>query len=217
MKIAVIGSTGFVGSKIINELITRNFEVLGISNSTTEITPEKKLTYLKIDVNNTSELADKIKGYDVLISAFSAGWNNPNYHEDYINSSVSIQNAVRLAGISRYIVIGGSGSLYVAEGVQAVDTNTFPEEFKTVARAAKEYYLNHLKNEETLEWLYFSPPFEMHPGISTGRTGKYRFGTLNPIFDKSGKCFISVEDLAVAIVDEVENNKFSKTIYTVAY
>lgn len=217
MKIAVIGSTGFVGTNIIKELVNRNFEVLGISNSTAEITSVNNLTYLNIDVNNTKELADKIKGYDVLISAFSAGWTNPNYHEDYIKSSISIQKAVILAGVKRYIVIGGSGSLYVAEGVQAVDTDTFPEEFKTVARAAKEYYLNHLKNEETLEWLYFSPPFEMHPGITTGRTGKYRFGTLNPIFDNSGKCFISVEDLAVAIVDEVENNKFNKTIYTVGY
>lgn len=217
MKIAVIGSTGFVGSKIINELVNRNFEVLGISNSSTESTSLTNLTYLNIDVNNTNELAENIKGYDVLISAFSAGWSNPNYHDDYIKSSNSIQKAVILARIPRYIVIGGSGSLYVAEGVQAVDTDTFPEEFKTVAKAAKAYFLNHLKNETTLNWLYFSPPFEMHPGITTGRTGNYRFGTLNPIFDTNGKCFISVEDLAVAIVDEVENNKFNRTIYTVAY
>ena len=217
MKIAVIGSTGFVGSNIINELVNRNFEVLGISNSSTESSSVTNLTYLNIDVNNINELAEKIKGYDVLISAFSAGWSNPNYHEDYMNSSISIQKAVILAGIPRYIVIGGSGSLYVAEGVQAVDTDTFPEEFKTVARAAKEYFLNHLKSEDTLNWLYFSPPFEMHPGITIGRTGNYRFGTLNPIFDNNGQCFISVEDLAVAIVDEVENNKFNRTIYTVAY
>lgn len=217
MKIAVIGSTGFVGTNIINELVNRNFEVLGISNSNAKNSTSSNLTFINIDVNKTTELANIIKGYDVLISAFSAGWSNPNYHEDYIKSSISIQKAAIFAGVKRYIVIGGSGSLYVAEGVQAVDTDTFPKEFKTVAKAAKEYYLNHLKGEEILEWLYFSPPFEMHPGITTGRTGKYRFGTLNPIFDHSGKCFISVEDLAVAIVDEVENNKFNKTIYTVAY
>lgn len=217
MKIAVIGSTGFVGTNIINELVNRHFEVLGISNSTTESPSVTNLRYLNIDVNNTSELASHLSGYDVLISAFSAGWSNPNYHEDYVNSSISIQKAAILAGVSRYIVIGGSGSLYVSEGVQAVDTAIFPEEFKTVARAAKAYFLNHLKSEETLKWLYFSPPFEMHPGITTGRTGKYRFGTLNPIFDNNGKCSISVEDLAVAIVDEVENNKFNNTIYTIGY
>lgn len=217
MKVAVIGSTGFVGSNIINELIIRDFIVLGISNSNTKSTTLPNLTYINIDVNNTTELANIINGYDVLISAFSAGWSNPNYHENYINSSISIQKAVILAGVKRYIVIGGSGSLYVDKGVQAVDTDNFPKEFKTVARAAKEYFLNHLKSEATINWLYISPPFEMHPGITTGRTGNYRFGTLNPIFDNNGKCIISVEDLAVAIVDEVENSKFNRTIYTVAY
>lgn len=217
MKVAVIGSTGFVGSNIINELIIRDFMVLGISNSNTKSTTLPNLTYINIDVNNTTELANIINGYDVLISAFSAGWSNPNYHENYINSSISIQKAVILAGVKRYIVIGGSGSLYVDKGVQAVDTDNFPKEFKTVARAAKEYFLNHLKSEATINWLYISPPFEMHPGITTGRTGNYRFGTLNPIFDNNGKCIISVEDLAVAIVDEVENSKFNRTIYTVAY
>ncbi len=216
MKIAVIGATGFVGSSLINELINRKFEVLGISNSDKE-SSFTNLKYVNLDVNNTTELVSLIKGYDVLISAFSAGWSNPNYQEDYIKGSISIQNAVRLAEVPRYIVIGGSGSLYVAEGVQAVDTDAFPEEFKTVAKAAREYYLNHLKTEETLEWLYFSPPFEMHPGIINGRTGNYRFGTLNPIFDNNGKSSISVEDLAVALVDEIENKKFSKTIYTVGY
>jgi len=216
MKIAVIGSTGFVGSTLINELINRNFEVLGISNSDME-SSSNNVKYVNLDVNNTDELASLIKGYDVLISAFSAGWNNPNYHQDYTNSSVSILDAVRKAGISRYIVIGGSGSLYVSEDIQAVDTDTFPEDFKTVARAARDYYINHLKNEEIIEWLYFSPPFEMHPGIDKGRTGNYKFGTMNPIFDENGKSSISVEDLAAAIVDEVENKKFSKTIYTVGY
>jgi len=216
MKIAVIGATGFVGSTLIKELVSRQFDVLGIANVDKE-SADANLKYVNLDVNQTSELASLIEGYDVLISAFSAGWTNPNYHEDYITSSVSIQNAVRLAGVGRYIVIGGSGSLYVAEGVQAVATNTFPEDFKTVAKAARAYYLEHLKTEETVEWLYFSPPFEMHPGITKGRTAKYRSGTLTPIFDEQGKCSISVEDLAVAIVDEVENNSFNKTIYTVGY
>lgn len=216
MKIVVIGSTGFVGSSLIRELNHRQFEVLGISNSNTGIS-STNIKYVNIDVNKTSELASLIEGYDVLISAFSAGWNNPNYLKDYIDSSVSIQNAARMAKVSRYIVIGGSGSLYVSEDVQAVDTDTFPEEFKTVAMAAKDYYLNHLKGEDELEWLYVSPPFEMHSGIDKGRTGSYRFGTMNPIFDDKGKSSISVEDLAFAIVDEIENKRFEKTIYTVGY
>jgi len=216
MKIAVIGSTGFVGSSLIKELELRNFETLAISRQEIEKTSEL-IKYVNINVNNIDKLVSELKGYDVLISAFSAGWINQNYHEDYMKGSVSILTAARLAGISRFIVVGGSGSLYVTENVQAVDTDMLPLEFKTVAKAARDFYLEHLKQEESLEWLYVSPPFEMHPGINQGRTGNYRTGTLNPIFDESGKSSISVEDLSVAIIDEIENKKFTKTIYTVAY
>jgi len=216
MKIAVIGSTGFVGSSLIKELELRNFETLAISRQEIEKTSEL-IKYVNIDVNNIDKLVSELKGYDVLISAFSAGWNNQNYHEDYMKGSVSILTAASLAGISRFIVVGGSGSLYVKENVQAVDTDMLPLEFKTVAKAARAFYLEHLKQEESLEWLYVSPPFEMHPGIIQGRTGNYRTGILNPIFDESGKSSISVEDLSVAIIDEIENKKFTKTIYTVAY
>lgn len=216
MKVVVIGSTGYVGKSLMKELEHRNFEILGISRTKKE-TISSRIKYVNLDVNDTDELLSQIKGYDVLISAYSAGWNNPNYIEDYIKASVSIQTAVRLSGGLRYIIVGGAGSLYVSEGLQAVDTERFPEEFKIVSRASQEYYLNYLKAEEALDWLYVSPPFEMHHGIANGRTGNYRFSELSPIFDENGKSSISVEDLAVAIVDEIKNSDFNKTIYTVAY
>lgn len=215
MKIAVIGATGFVGSNITNELVNRNHEVLGISKQ--EKTSDKSnLTFIELDVTNVNELANCIKGCDIVVSAFSSGWENPNMHEDFIKGSTSIQDAVKLADVKRYIVIGGAGSLYVADNLQAVDTDEFPELFKPVALAAREY-LNILKNDESLNWLYFSPALEMHPGITTGRTGKYRLGTLNPITNENGRSMISVEDVAVVIADEIETPKYRQTIFTAAY
>lgn len=216
MKIAVIGSTGYVGSNIIKELVNRGFEVLGISNVNSADSQNKNLKYVNVNVLNTEKLVSHIQGYDVLISAFSAGWGNPNYKEDFINGATSIQRAAVLAGINRYIVIGGSGSLYVSENVQAVDTDAFPEDFKPVARATRDYY-KLLSPDKTLNWLYISPAFEMHPGITAGRTGNYRSGTLSPIYDGNGRSSISVEDLAVAVADETEKNSYKHTIYTVAY
>ena len=215
MKIVVIGATGFVGSNIVNELVHRNHEVIGISRD--EKTSDKSnLTLVHVDVTDTNALADRIKGCDIVVSAFSSGFANPNMHEDFIKGSTSIQHAVKLADVKRYIVIGGAGSLYVADHVQAVDTDAFPEIFKPVARAAKDY-LNILKNEDSLNWLYFSPALEMHPGITTGRTGKYRHGTMNPITDENGRSMISVEDVAVAVADEIETPKYRQTIFTAAY
>lgn len=215
MKIVVIGATGFVGQSITKELVDRNHDVLGISKQikTSEM---DNLTYLSLDVNDVEELAKSLKGYDVVVSAFSSGWTNPNMHEDFITGSTSIQKAVILSGVGRYIVIGGAGSLYVAENIQAVDTAEFPEMYKPVALAARAY-LNLLKEETELNWVYFSPALEMHPGIIVGRTGTYRHKALNPIFDENGRSSISVEDVAVVIADEIESPKYSKTIFTAAY
>ena len=137
-------------------------------------------------------------------------------HEDFINGSLSIQRAVQESSVKRYIVIGGAGSLYVSDTVKVVDTDEFPEAFKPVARAAREYF-NTLKTVTSFDWLYLCPSLEMHPGITTGRTEKYRYGTIHPIFDVSGRSVISVEDLAVAVVDEIEEKKNNQAMVTVGY
>lgn len=215
MKIAVVGATGFVGSNITNELVNRNHEVLGISNHQKH-SNNSSLTFVSLNITKTEELADYIKGCDIVVSAFSSGWNNPNMYEDFIQGSTSIQQAVKLANMKRYIVIGGAGSLYVADNLQAVDTDEFPEMFKSVALAARDY-LNILKKDDSLDWLYFSPALEMHPGITTGRTGQYRHGILHPISNENGRSMISVEDVAVVIADEIESPKYNQTIFTAAY
>ena len=216
MKIAVIGATGFVGKSITNELTNRNHSVTGIARNVTPA-DQPNLTMVSVDILNSNELAETLKGNDVVVSAFNAGWENPNLYNDFIAGSKAIQEAVKLAGVERYIVIGGAGSLYVAENLQAVDTPDFPKEFHAGATAARDY-LNLLKEEENeLDWVFFSPAFEMHQGITTGRTGKYRLGKDTPVFDENNRSVLSVEDLAVVIADEVEQPKHHKTRFTAAY
>ncbi|MAX79846.1 MAG: histidine kinase [Crocinitomicaceae bacterium] len=216
MKIAVIGATGFVGKSITNELTNRNHTVTGIARNVTPA-DQPNLTMVSVDILNSSELAETLKGNDVVVSAFNAGWENPNLYNDFIAGSKAIQEAVKLAGVERYIVIGGAGSLYVAEDVQAVDTPDFPKEIYPGASAARDY-LNLLKEEENeLDWVFFSPAFEMHQGITTGRTGKYRLGKDTPVFDENNRSVLSVEDLAVVIANEVEQPKHHKTRFTAAY
>ncbi|MBP3944380.1 NAD(P)H-binding protein [Sphingobacteriaceae bacterium WQ 2009] len=215
MKIAIIGISGFVGKTITKELVERNHQVLGICRQNI-LSDTQNLTYRSLDVNQTDQLAKELAEYDVVVSAFSAGWNQENMHLKFVDGSTSILKAVKLAKVKRFIVIGGAGTLYVNELIQAVDTPEFPEAFKAVALAAREYY-QILKREEDLNWLYFSPAFEIHPGITTGRTGNYRHRMNHPIFDENGKSTLSVEDLAVAIADEIEAPKYSQTIFTAAY
>lgn len=215
MKIAVIGATGFVGANIIKELANRNHSVTAISRNLKE-TDHSNIHAVSADVTDINKLAEILKGNDVVISAFNAGWSNPNLYNDFLEGSKAIQEAVKMAGIKRYIFIGGAGSLFVADGVQAVDTPDFPKEIYPGASSARDY-LNLLKDEKQLDWVFFSPAFEMHPGITTGRTGKYRLGKDHPVFDENNRSYLSVEDLALVIADETEQPKHHQERFTAGY
>ena len=215
MKIAVIGATGFVGANVIKELANRNHSVTAISRNVKE-KDHSNIHVVSADVTDIRKLAEILKGNDVVISAFNAGWSNPNLYNDFLEGSKAIQEAVKMAGIKRYIFIGGAGSLFVADGVQAVDTPDFPKEIYPGASSARDY-LNLLKDEKQLDWVFFSPAFEMHPGITTGRTGKYRLGKDHPVFDENNRSYLSVEDLAVVIADETEQPKHHQERFTAGY
>lgn len=215
-KVALIGATGFVGSHLLVELLNREYEVTALARSVEKIPIKSgKLKTVSVDVTNSSALAETLKGNDIVLSAYNPGWTNPNIYNDFIKGSEAIQQAVKDAGVKRYVVIGGAGSLYI-NGKQIVDGADFPASIKPGATAARDY-LNELKKESELDWTMFSPAINMHQGIKTGRTGKYRLGTEEPVFDKDGESVLSVEDLSVAVVDELENHKFSRQRFTAAY
>ena len=113
-------------------------------------------------------------------------------------------------------MLGGAGSLYIAENLQLIDTPEFPAEIKPGAEAARQY-LEMIKRNEKLDWTFFSPAIEMHQGTAGVRKGIYRTALENPVFDEEGRSVLSVEDVAVALVDELENNQFVKQRFTAAY
>lgn len=215
MKIAVIGATGFVGSKLVNEAIDRNLEVTAIARNVDKIS-QSKVNKIAVDVNNHEALSKALNGHDVVISAFNAGWENPNIYDDFLKGSKAIQQAVKQSGVKRMIVVGGAGSLFLNDTQQLVDTPDFPENIKPGATAARDY-LAILQQEKELDWVFFSPAIEMHPGITTGRTGKYRLGKDNPVFDENKVSKLSPEDVAVVLLDEVEQPKHHQERFTAAY
>jgi len=215
MKIAVIGATGFVGTALVTEFAARGHEVTAISRNPKEAISDK-VTNIKADVLDADALANVLKGHDAVVNAYNAGWANPNIYDDFIAGSKAIQEAVKRSGVNRFITIGGGGSLFVAPGLQAVDTPDFPAEIKPGATAARDY-LNILKEEKELDWAFFSPAFEMHQGTKTGRTGNYRLGLDHPVFNDEQRSILSVEDLAVVIADEAENPKHHQQRFTAGY
>ena len=217
MKIALIGATGFVGKTILNELLSRGQEVTALVRAPSKLNIEdEKLHVVQVDVLNTNSFVKAIQGFDLVISSYNAGWTNPNLYDDFLKGSKAIQEGVKRAGVKRLLVIGGAGSLYAAEGLQIVDTPEFPSEWKPGSKAARDY-LNILKEEKELDWTVISPAPEMHQGLPRERTGSYRLGTDYPVADQNGRSWITVDDLAVAIVDEALHPKHIKQRFTVGY
>ncbi len=215
-KVAVIGATGFVGTQVVKELANRGYFVNALARNTSKIEESENVKAIAVDVYNTSELSEILKGNDAVISAFNPGWTNPNIFEDFLKGAESIEKAVEESGVKRFITVGGAGSLYIAENLQLIDTPEFPAEIKPGAEAARQY-LEIIKKNENLDWTFFSPAIEMHQGTAGVRKGTYRTALENPVFDESGRSILSVEDVAVALVDELENNQFVRQRFTAAY
>ena len=215
-KVAVIGATGFVGTQVVKELANRGYSVNALARNTSKIEESENVKAVTADIYNTAELSEILKGNHAVISAFNPGWTNPNIFEDFLKGAESIEKAVEESGVKRFITVGGAGSLYIAENLQLIDTPEFPAEIKPGAEAARQY-LEMIKRNEKLDWTFFSPAIEMHQGTAGVRKGIYRTALENPVFDEEGRSVLSVEDVAVALVDELDNNQFVKQRFTAAY
>ena len=214
-KVSVIGATGFVGKQVVKELSNRGYAVIAIARDTTKVEQTTNVTTVSGDVNNVEELSKILEGSTAVINTFNPGWTNPNLYDDFLNGSKNIEKTVEKSGVKRLITVGGAGSLFIGDQ-QLVDGPDFPADIKPGALAARDY-LNEIKKNDTLDWTFFSPAIEMHPGTAGVRKGSYRTALDNPVFDENGRSILSVEDVAVALVDELEQNNFVKQRFTAAY
>lgn len=216
MRVVLVGASGFVGSKILQELVDRGHSVKAIARDINKIPKMKHVEYESLDIKETDKFVNAINAADVVISAFNAGWSNPNLYKEFLAGSILIEKAVILAGTKRFIVVGGAGSLYDKDGNQFVDGTDFPSQIKPGAAAARDY-LNIILDNKILNWTFFSPALEMHPGTSGVRKGSYRTALDEPVFNDEGRSILAVEDVAVAIVDELEFPHFVKKRFTAGY
>ena len=213
MKIALIGATGFIGSAILREALDRGHQVTAIIRHPEKLPQHPSLVAQKGDVTNEMETTALVAGHDAVISAYSPGRDVPDIYQQHVSGYRKIIDGVKEAGVKRLLVVGGAGSLEVAPGVQLVDTPQFPEQWKAGALAAREI-LYLLRDESELEWTFLSPSNMIAPGE---RTGRFRLGTDQLLTDANGQSRISVEDYAVAMLNELEDPKHVRQRFTVGY
>ena len=213
MNIALIGATGFVGTPVLAELLARGHQVTALARTPSKIAPQPGLTVVAADVLDAAQVAQAVAGHDAIISAYNPGWSEPQIHDLFLQGSQAILDGAKQAGVKRVLVVGGAGSLLVAPGLQLVDTPEFPAAYKQGALAAREL-LKRLQVETALDWSFISPPIALAPGE---RTGQNRLGADELLPGQGDQpTGISVPDLAVAIVDEIEQPRHVQRRFTVA-
>lgn len=210
MKIALIGATGTIGQRILQEALTRGHEVTAIVRDPARLSQQHpSLKAVTGDILNPESVATATAGHDLVISAYG-----PKHGQEQIlvDAAHALVEGLRRAGVNRLTVVGGAGSLEVAPGVQLVDIPEFPAAYKPVALAHREAFAVY--READLDWTYLSPAAMIEPGV---RTGGYRTGTDQLVANAQGESRISAEDYAVALLDEAENPRFIRRRFTVAY
>jgi len=202
MNIVLLGAGGRAGSRILAELVNRGHAVLALSRTVEKIPQHDGVSRAAIDVRNTDEVTPAVRGHDAVINA-------TKFKEI---DTQGLIDAVTAAGVKRFITVGGAGSLWLETGVREIDGPGFPEEVKPEAGAGARF-LDELRASD-LDWTFLSPSRIFVPGE---RTGTFRIGKDDLIFDENGRSGISMEDYAIALVDELEAPSFIRERFTVGY
>ena len=216
MKFAVIGATGYVGNAVVQDLAARGHDVTAFARNTGKVFAAPNVRAVAADVT-AAGFVEQLAGFDAVVSAFNPGWTNPNIGRDFRDGYAAILAAAKSAGVPYLLIVGGAGSLYIAPGVQVIDTPDFPKEIYDGANAAREL-LTELRGRNDLNWAFISPPICLGAdgGHSEDRTGKYRLGQDDALMDGDAPAGISVADLAIAIADDVAQKAHLHQRFTVA-
>lgn len=213
MKIVLFGATGNIGSCILDEALQRGQEVTAVARDPEKLPAnDPKLQPMTGDITNANSYAPALQGADVVVVSVSPRGNTSG--ADLVALANDLLVGLPKAGVERLVWVGGAGRLEVAPGVRAVDTESFPAEYEAEGLALGEV-LDVLRDSRVyVDWTFISPPFVIAPGK---RTGQYRLGGDQPLFDAQGDSRISNEDYAVALLDRVENNDAPRRRITVGY
>lgn len=212
MKIAIFGATGNIGRVIAQEALTRGHSVTGLVRRPERgDTAHVNLIFRQADVLNADHVAVAVAGHDAVVSAYAPDFSNPSTLTTAANA---LFKGLQTAKVKRLVVVGGAGSLEVEPGLQLMDGPQFPPDWRPLASAHGDA-LKVYRQNKTLDWTYFSPADRIASGE---RTGVFRLGDDNRLLvDAQGVSAISIEDFAMALVNEIETPRYVHKRVTVAY
>lgn len=220
LRTIVYGATGRVGSRVVEEALNRGHRITAVSRDPSRVTKKhENLSVVQGDVLDPQSVAALVGGQDIVVVSVRGSVDKSKQPEKTVHRLAAevIVNALRDKGAAapRLIFVGGAGSLEVKPGVLYADKLPFfVPGFVRQEIAGHVLTLEYLRDVDDVRWTYISPAKKFKPGK---RSGQYRIGGDRMLTDKKGKSRISMEDFAVALVDEAENSKFIRQRFSVAY
>jgi putative NADH-flavin reductase len=218
-KIALLGATGFVGAHILAEALARpEVAVTAIVRNPGALAPHDRLTAVQGDVFDVAALTEALRGHDTVVHAFHPGRNcSPDdVYDQSVAGHRAIIAATKAAGPPRLVCVGGPASLMTPEGKEYIDSSHWDKEFdpyrNSILGTRALYYL--LKEETGPDWVFLAPSAWLRPG---GRTGVFRTSANDMLFAADGTSRISLEDYALALIDEALAPAHHRERYTVGY
>lgn len=156
-NVLLIGATGFVGSAILNELVSRGHKVTAAVRNVQKLSDKAGVEAVEADVADVAAIKELAEGKDAVISAYNPGWTNPDIARLITENYPKILEAAKQSGVKRLLIVGGAGTLFCAPGLRVVDSGAIPEEIMGGVRPLGDFYLNTLMNEQDIDWVFFSP------------------------------------------------------------
>jgi putative NADH-flavin reductase len=209
MKVVLFGATGMIGSRILEELLGRGHVVNAVVRHPEKVPVLEGVTAMQGDVTDGHSVAATAAGCDAAISAYSPPRTEPGR---LVAAARALVGGLPAAGVRRLIVVGSAGTLEVFRGVLQLDTPEFPPNWLGISLAHRDV-LPVLRKSD-LDWTFFCPSSIIQPGQ---RTGKFRLGGTHMISGVHGESRISVEDYAMALVNELEQPRCLGQQCTVGY
>jgi uncharacterized protein len=210
MRLVIFGASGLLGTRLVSEALARGHQLTAVARDVARIDDRGgQVATAAADVTDPGSVAAVAGGHDAALSAVT----QHDRPEMLVDAARGLLAGLSTAGVRRLVVAGGAGSLLVASGQRLMDTEGFHEEWKPEAIAAAAALDVFRQADTDVEWSYVSPGALLAPGE---RTGHYRLGGDELLVDEHGKSAISMEDFAIAMLDEAEAAKHPRQRFTAA-
>ncbi|ARQ79295.1 NAD(P)-dependent oxidoreductase [Oxalobacter formigenes] len=215
MRLVIFGGGGMIGRPIIEEALRRNHEVIAVDPFPDRI-PIKNpnLTIIQTDVYSVDRVSELVRKADAVIVSHNPAFEQPDLFDSVLKLYPFILEGVKEAGVPRILFVGEAGTLYVEPGIMLMDTGAISGDEASGIRMLGGFYLDVLKHEHDIDWVYFSPAADIVPAPLTG---SYRLGENDLIVNPDGFSLISSGDYASALMDEIDAPVHHNERFTIGY